>query len=132
MLLDTTGKDFTPVTLLTADRTPQRYLLPGEWSAARGASCSSRLFASTQMDVLYMTLNSSNMGSAWYKPIPSPPSSLPFEERGRVSCPIHLINLTSYNQLFFHSRGVVELLVTCTLKNKDNVVYICILKLAIM
>lgn len=67
MLLDTTGKDFSPVTLLTADWTPQCYQLPGE-SAARGVSCSSRLFASTQMDVLYMTLNRSNMWSASDQP----------------------------------------------------------------
>ena len=110
MLLDTTGKAFTLVTVLTADWTPRCYLLPGEWSAATGAPCSSRLFASTQMDVLYMTLNRSN--SLWdpppsppLLPLPPPPSSLS-QERGRVSCAINLINLKSHNHRFFYFKGI--------------------------
>lgn len=95
MLFTTTGKDFTLVTLLTTDWTPQHYLLPGEWSTARGDSCSSRLLASTEMGALYMTLNRSNIRPAWYKPIPPPPPLTALKSVGEFPI-INLIPLTSY------------------------------------
>lgn len=73
MLFDITGKDFSLATGLAADGTHRCYLLPEEWFAARGASHSSRLFASTQMDVLSVTLNKSN--NLCYMSHPCLPSS---------------------------------------------------------